>query len=240
MGMHGNPQHENNPFLGLRSIRLSLRNPSLLRTQMRAILRASVEGDVRVMFPMISTLDELRSARFVVRSVVEDLKEEGIRCNEAIPVGMMVEVPSAVMMLDQFAKEVDFFSIGTNDLTQYTLAVDRSNEAVADLYQACDPSVLRLIHKTIEVATQHAVPTSVCGEMSSNMAYALLLVGMGFRTLSAPPSAIPQVKKAIRSVTSRECEALAWRALRLDTAREVESFLQSQLAGLLPELSIQL
>jgi phosphotransferase system enzyme I (PtsI) len=240
MGMHGNPQHENNPFLGLRSIRLSLRNPSLLRTQMRAILRASVEGDVRVMFPMISTLDELRSARFVVRSVVEDLKEEGIRCNEAIPVGMMVEVPSAVMMLDLFAKEVDFFSIGTNDLTQYTLAVDRSNEAVADLYQACDPAVLRLIHKTIEVATQHSVPTSVCGEMSSHMAYALLLVGMGFRTLSAPPSAIPQVKKAIRSVTSRECEALAWRALRLDTAREVESFLQSQLAGLLPELSIQL
>jgi phosphotransferase system enzyme I (PtsI) len=240
MGSRPVAEHEHNPFLGLRSIRLSLRNPAMFRTQVRAILRASVEGDIQVMFPMITTLDELRSARFIVRSIAEDLAEEGIPARSNIPVGMMVEVPAAVMLLDRFVKEVDFVSIGTNDLTQYTLAVDRSNESVADLYQACDPAVLRLIQRTIEVAGERPIPTSVCGEMSSNPAYALLLVGLGVRTLSAPPAAIPQVKKAIRSVTARECEAMAWRAMRLETAREVEAFLQNQLAGLVPEMVMQL
>ncbi len=240
MGSRQAANLENNPFLGLRSIRLSLRNPSLFRTQIRAILRASTEGDIRVMFPMITTLDELRSARFIVRSIGEDLAEEGIPARADIPVGMMVEVPAAVMMLDYFAKEIDFISIGTNDLTQYTLAVDRGNESVADLYQACDPAVLRLIQKSVEIANDHKISTSVCGEMSSNPVYALLLIGLGVRTLSAPPSAIPQVKKAIRSVTLRECQAMAWRAMRLETAREVETFLQNQVAGLMPDMVMQL
>ena len=239
MGSRYPIENENNPFLGLRSIRLSLRNPALFRTQVRAILRASTEGDIRVMFPMITTLDELRSARFIVRSIAEDLAEEGIAARSDIPVGMMVEVPAAVMMMDYFVKEVDFVSIGTNDLTQYTLAVDRSNESVADLYQACDPAVLRLIQRSIDVANERKISVSVCGEMSSNPAYALLLVGLGVRTLSSAPSAIPQVKKAIRSVTVRECQAMAWRAMRLETAREVEGFLQNQLVGLLPEMMTQ-
>lgn len=230
---------EQNPFLGMRSIRLSLRNPSLFRTQLRAILRASMEGDIRIMFPMISTLDELRSARFILRSIGEDLAAEGIPYRRDVPVGMMIEVPAAVMMIDHFVKEVDFISLGTNDLTQYTLAVDRTNEAVADLYQACDPSVLRLIQRSIEAAGSVHLPASVCGEMSSHPAYAILLLGLGVRTLSAPPAAIPQVKKAIRTVTMQDCESIATRAMRLATAREVEAFLQSQLVGLLPEMFMQ-
>ncbi len=239
MGRKPNAQQENNPFLGLRSIRLSLRNPSLFRTQVRAMLRAAVDGDVRIMFPMITTLDELRSARFLLRSVAEDLREEGIPVREDIPVGMMVEVPAAVLMLDRFIQEVDFVSIGTNDLTQYALAVDRSNEAVADLYQGCDPAVLRLIQRTWEIAETRKIPTSICGEMSNNPAMALLLVGMGIRILSVAPSAIPILKKAIRSVTLGQCQAIAWRAMQLGTAREVDAFLQNQLAGLVPEMVLQ-
>jgi phosphotransferase system enzyme I (PtsI) len=239
MGMTRPAEPENNPFLGLRSIRLSLRNPALFRIQLRAILRAACLGDVRVMFPMITTLDELRNARFLLRSVSEDLLTESKFIPCAVQVGMMVEVPAAVLMLDRFIEEIDFVSIGTNDLTQYTLAVDRSNDSIVDLYQACDPAVLRLIEKTQQVASKHNKSTSVCGEMSNNPAYALLLVGMGIRTLSIAPAAIPILKKAIRSVTIGQCEAMAWRALRLDTAREVDAFLMNQLAGLVPEIVLQ-
>jgi phosphoenolpyruvate-protein phosphotransferase (PTS system enzyme I) len=235
MGMTRPAEPENNPFLGLRSIRLSLRNPALFRIQLRAILRAACLGDVRVMFPMITTLDELRNARFLLRSVSEDLLTESKFIPCAVQVGMMVEVPAAVLMLDRFIEEIDFVSIGTNDLTQYTLAVDRSNDSIVDLYQACDPAVLRLIEKTQQVASKHNKSTSVCGEMSNNPAYALLLVGMGIRTLSIAPAAIPILKKAIRSVTIGQCEAMAWRALRLDTAREVDAFLMNQLAGSCPK-----
>jgi phosphoenolpyruvate-protein phosphotransferase (PTS system enzyme I) len=239
MGKLPAAQQENNPFLGLRSIRLSLRNPALFRVQVRAMLRAAMGGDIRIMFPMITTLDEMRSARFLLRSVAEDLREEGYPVRENVPVGMMVEVPAAVLMLDRFVQEVDFVSIGTNDLTQYALAVDRSNEAVADLYQCCDPAVLRLIQRTWEVAESRHITTSICGEMSSRPAVALLLVGMGIRNLSVAPSAIPVLKKAIRSVTLGQCQAMAWRAMQLATAREVDTFLQNQLAGLVPEMVLQ-
>jgi phosphotransferase system enzyme I (PtsI) len=191
------------------------------------------------MFPMVTTLDEFRSAKFLLRSVTEDLVSEGVRVPSSLQVGMMVEVPAAVLMLDRFIEEIDFVSIGTNDLTQYTLAVDRSNDSVADLYQACDPAVLRLIQRTQQITSEHGKSTSVCGEMSNNPAYALLLVGMGIRTLSLAPSAIPVIKKAIRSVTLGQCEAMAWRALRLGTAREVDAFLMNQLAGLVPEIVLQ-
>lgn len=239
MGHSKRCQLENNPFLGLRSIRLSLRNLDLFRPQLRAVLRAAALGDVRVMFPLVTTIAELRQARMLLNVVAEDLKEEGIEYRGDLPVGMMVEVPAAVIMLDRFACEVDFFSIGTNDLAQYTLAVDRSNESVADLYQSSDPAVLRLIQASVDVAEQSQTPISVCGEMSSNPARALLLLGMGVRNLSVPPSALPGVKKAIRSVSIAQCEAIAKRVFKLESARDVDLYLLDRLADLAPELVMQ-
>jgi phosphoenolpyruvate-protein phosphotransferase (PTS system enzyme I) len=238
MGSRPLAEQEHNPFLGLRSIRLSLRNPALFRTQLRAALRAASVGNLHVMFPMITTLHELRTARMVLRQVADDLREEGVSVPKEIPVGMMVEVPAAVLMLDRFLPEIDFISIGTNDLTQYTLAVDRSNEYVADLYMAVDPAVLRLIKMSVDLAQARGIDVSVCGEMSSTPVYALLLVGFGVRTLSAPPSAIPSVKHAIRSVTLEQCQALAARAMEFETAREVDAYLMSQFAILVPDLAL--
>lgn len=238
MGSRPLTEPEPNPFLGLRSIRLSLKNPDLFRPQLRAILRAAVYGDVHVMFPLITTLSELRQARMLVNIIADDLTEEGIPHRSNIPVGMMVEVPAAVLMLDRFVKEVDFLSIGTNDLVQYTLAVDRSNEYVADLYQSSDPAVLRLIEHCVLVADNANIPLSVCGEMSSNPARALLLIGMGVRSLSVPPNALPKVKKAIRSVSIEQCRSIAERAMTLDAARDVDLFLLERLGKLAPELIV--
>jgi len=238
MGQSPQFDRENNPFLGLRSIRLSLRNPQMFRTQLRAMLRAASAGDLRIMFPMITTLHELRTARMVLRQVIDDLQEEGIPVPAKVLVGMMVEVPAAVLMLDHLLPEVDFISIGTNDLIQYTLAVDRTNEYVADLYTGLDPSVLRLIKQSVDQALKYGVDVSVCGEMSSTPLCALLLVGFGVRTLSAPPSALPQVKQAIRNVTLTDCVAMAERSIEYGTAREVDAYLQGRFAELLPEMAI--
>ncbi len=238
MGQSPRSDRENNPFLGLRSIRLSLRNPHMFRTQLRAMLRAASAGDLRIMFPMITTLHELRTARMVLRQVIDDLQEDNIPVPAKVSVGMMVEVPAAVLMLDHLLPEVDFISIGTNDLIQYTLAVDRTNEYVADLYTGLDPSVLRLIKQSVDQAKKYGVDVSVCGEMSSTPLCALLLVGFGVRTLSAPPSALPQVKQALRNVTLADCEAMAQRALEFGTAREVDAYLQVRFAQLLPEMAI--
>lgn len=229
---------ESNPFLGLRSIRLSLRQPKMFRTQLRAMLRAARFGHLKIMFPMITTLHELRTARMVLRQVLDDLEEEGVDLREKVDVGMMVEVPAAVLMLEHFIPEVDFISIGTNDLIQYTMAVDRGNEYVADLYAGHDPAVLRLIKQSIDIANQHDVEVSVCGEMSSKPSTALMLVGLGVRALSAPPSALPQVKDAIRNVKIEDCEQMATRALELGTAREVDAYLQSRFAEMLPEMAL--
>ncbi len=236
VGRRAPDQAEHNPFLGLRSIRLSLKNQALFRPQLRAVLRAAVHGDVWLMFPLITTIGELRQARMLVNVVAEDLQEEGIPCRTDIPIGMMVEVPAAVLMLDRFIREVDFLSIGTNDLAQYTLAVDRSNENVADLYQSSDPAVLRLIARSVEVAQAHKVPISVCGEMSSNPARALLLLGLGVRSLSVPPQALTKVKKAIRSVSMEQCQEIAERVMTFDAAGEVDMYLLDRLGDLAPEL----
>ncbi len=238
MGQSPNFERENNPFLGLRSIRLSLRNPQMFRTQLRAMLRAATGGVLRVMFPMITTLHELRTARMVLRQVIDDLQEDGIPVPEKTLVGMMVEVPAAVLMLDHLLPEVDFISIGTNDLIQYTLAVDRTNEYVADLYTGLDPAVLRLIKMSVDKAIEYGVAVSVCGEMSSTPMCALLLVGFGVRTLSAPPAALPQVKQALRSVSLTDCQAMAKRAMEFGTAREVDAYLQARFAELLPEMAL--
>jgi len=229
------PEEERNPCLGLRSIRLSLRQLPMFRTQLRAILRASALGDVRVLFPLVSTIVELRQARLVLADVMEDLAEHGIAFNPKMPVGMMVETPAAVMMLDAFIKEVDFVSIGTNDLIQYTLAVDRGNKEVADLYNACDPAVLRLLSRSLDVAREAGVPANVCGQMSGSVMYTQLLLGLGLRQLSVPPSAIPEVKQACRSVSVADCREIAARALQMDSAREVKAFLRDQMRRRLSE-----
>jgi phosphotransferase system enzyme I (PtsI) len=191
------------------------------------------------MFPLITTINELRQARMLLNVVAEDLQESGLPYRSDLPVGMMVEVPAAVMMLEHFASEVDFFSIGTNDLAQYTLAVDRSNEYVADLYQSSDPAVLRLIQHSIDVAAKSQTPVSVCGEMSSNPGRALLLLGMGVRNLSVPPSALPRVKKVIRNVSIDQCKAIAERVMKLEAARDVDLYLLDRLSDLAPELVMQ-
>jgi len=238
MGSRPLSEPEPNPFLGLRSIRLSLKTPELFRPQLRALLRAAMHGDVRIMFPLITTLSELRQARMLVNIIAEDLAEEGQPHRRDVPIGMMVEVPAAVLMLDRFVKEVDFLSIGTNDLVQYTLAVDRSNVSVADLYQSSDPAVLRLIERCVAVADEAEIPLCVCGEMSTNPARTLLLVGLGVRNLSVPPHALPKLKKAIRSVSLAQCRGIAERAMTLDCARDVDLYLLERLSKFAPELIV--
>ena len=227
-----------NPTLGLRSIRLSLKNLPLFRIQLRAVLRASALGDVRLMFPLVSTLLELRQAKMVLADVMEDLEEEGVAFNRKIPVGMMVEVPAAVMMIDHFVEEVDFLSIGTNDLTQYTLAADRGNKDVAGLYNAADPSVLRLIRMAVTAADAKGVPTNVCGQMSGNTLYTMLLLGLGLRRLSVTPSSIPEVKKVCRTVYLADCASIAERALTMENARDIKNYLREELKKILPELVV--
>jgi phosphotransferase system enzyme I (PtsI) len=227
---------ERNPFLGVRSVRLCLRNLTLFKTQMRAILRASALGDVRIMFPMVSTVLELRQCKMILAEVKEDLEEEGIAFNRKLPVGTMIEVPSAAIMADQLATEVDFFSIGTNDLIQYTLAADRTNEGVASLYNPGDPAVLRLIDLVVKAAERHKIEVNVCGEMSGDPSYALLLLGMGLRQLSVTPHKIPEIKKVIRSVSLDEAKQVAREAMCLETARDVNNYLREQTRRILPEV----
>jgi phosphoenolpyruvate-protein phosphotransferase (PTS system enzyme I) len=226
---------ESNPFLGLRSLRLSLRDPGLFRPQLRAILRASTLGDVRILFPLLTTLGELRQARAVVRDVAAELVAEGHPVRENVPVGIMVEVPAAALMADHLAKEVDFFSIGTNDLIQYTLAVDRTNETVAELYSAADPSVLRLIAMVVEAARVNCIEVTVCGKMGGEPLYSMLLLGLGLRQLSMPPHQLPEVRRVIRGVRIETARAVAAEALRLDTAQAVTALLESALRQALPD-----
>ena len=230
------PAEERNPVLGLRSIRMSLRNLPLFRTQLRAILRASALGDVRVMFPLITTLLELRQARMVLADVMEDLDEHKIPFNRDLPVGMMVEVPAAVMMIDRFVEEVDFVSIGTNDLVQYSLAVDRSNKDVAGLYNTCDPAVLRLIEMTDSGRQPANIPANLCGRMSSSTTYTQLLLGLGLRQFSVTPGAIPEVKRIIRAANIPQCEAIAARAMTMENARDIKAYLREELKKIAPEL----
>ena len=226
---------EKNPFLGLRSVRLCLRKLDLFRTQLRAILRAAAHGDIRIMFPMISTVDELRQCKTLLNEVKEDLDEAGLPYKPDIRVGTMIEVPSAAILADVLAREVDFFSIGTNDLIQYTLAADRNNEHVAHLYDPADPAVLRLIRTVVQAAGAAGIDVNVCGEMSGEPLYTPLLIGLGLRSLSATPRKIPEIKRVIRQMSVAEAERLAGQALQMDTARQVQNLLRDNLRRILPE-----
>jgi phosphotransferase system enzyme I (PtsI) len=226
--------HESNPFLGRRGIRLSLEFPDVFRTQLRAIYRASAHGRVRVMFPMVSNLVELRSAQAMCAAVRADLAAAGVPHDPELEIGLMIETPSAVWMADALAREARFFSIGTNDLTQYTLAMDRGNERLARLYEPLDPAVLRSIRHT--VAAGHAAGrwVGVCGEMAGDPHIAVLLVGLDLDELSVACFDLPRVKSAIRGVTYEGAKALAAEALAQSTADEVKEVLRRHTDRLLP------
>jgi phosphotransferase system enzyme I (PtsI) len=226
---------EPNPALGLRSLRLSLRDPALFRTQLRAILRASALGKVRIIFPLVSTLGEFREARAILDAVAAELIAEQVPIPRDLPVGVMVEVPAVAVMADQLAKEVDFFSIGTNDLIQYTLAVDRANETVANLYSAADPAVLRLIAMVVAAAQPRGLEVSVCGTMGGEPLYTMLLLGLGVRQLSMPPHQLPEVKRIIRGIRTDQARAVAAEALRQETTQAVVDLLHDSLRRAFPE-----
>ena len=228
---------ERNPFLGCRSIRLCFQRPELFRGQLRAILRASLFGPVKIMFPMISSLDELRRAKAILAEVEAELEREGVEFQRDIPVGIMVEVPSTALLADHFAREVDFFSIGTNDLIQYCLAVDRVNERVAHLYQPAHPAILRLIAGVIEAGRKHSIDVSICGEMCSEPIYTILLLGLGLRSFSVSPISIPTVKRLIRKLSMRDALEVAKTCLKCETFDETQRYIESRVQNLLPNFS---
>jgi phosphotransferase system enzyme I (PtsI) len=227
---------EANPFLGLRSIRFSLKHRDMFVVQLRAILRASVLGPTRVMFPLITNAKELTLAREVLNGVMADFEDKGIPYDKDIPVGIMIEVPSAALMARSLAKQAGFFSIGTNDLTQYTLAVDRGNTQVAELFSTSEPAVLQLIKSTVEGAKANGIDVSVCGRMASEPIYIMLLLGMLIPTLSLTPFMIPEIKKLIRSVKMSDCEKVALTVLEMESAEQISEFLENQTRLLLPEV----
>ena len=226
---------EPNPFLGLRSIRFCLQNLMMFKTQLHAILRASVLGEVKIMFPLITNIQESMQTKMILRDVMEDLDEESIPYNRDIKIGIMIETPSAALTAYTLARDADFFSIGTNDLIQYTLAVDRGNELVSTMYSAADPAVLRLIRTVAQDAYKSQIELSICGEMASEPEYIMLLLGMGIRTLSLAPPMIPEIKQIIRSVTIEDCNSLARKVLSMNSERQVSSYLRDATRKILPE-----
>lgn len=219
-----------NPALGLRAIRFCLVEKDLFKTQLRAMLRASIYGNLKMMLPMISGLDELRQVKGIIEKTKEELKKEKIKVAEDIKLGIMIEVPSAVIVADTLAKEVDFFSIGTNDLIQYTLAVDRTNEHVAYLYNLFNPAVVAMLKKTVDAAKNAGISVAVCGETAGDPLYLLLFLGMGIDTLSMNPISIPRVKKMLRHVTAKEARELFEKVSQLNTTQEIEALIRSETA----------
>jgi phosphotransferase system enzyme I (PtsI) len=218
---------EENPVLGLRGIRLTLARPEIFRTQVRALFRAGIYGDLWVMLPMVSTLEEVRSFRVFAEDILEELEREGLPFRRDIRLGIMIEVPAAAMIADVLAREVDFFSIGTNDLIQYSMAVDRNNEHVASLYQPLHPGILRMLRFVIDSARAAGIEVSLCGEMAADPRYALLLVGMGLRRLSVSPRRIPEIKTWLRDISAAELAELAEACLAHSTAADVQRHLES-------------
>lgn len=224
---------ELNPFLGWRAIRMCLDRPSILKTQLRAILRASAYGNAKIMYPMVSGTEEVRRANAILNEAKQELKAEGIPFDENLEVGIMVEIPSAAIAADILAKEVDFFSIGTNDLIQYTLAVDRMNEHISYLYEPLHPAVLRLIKNVIDASHKAGKWTGMCGEMAGDTSATAILLGMGLDEFSMSASSIPQVKKIIRSLTYNEAKQIAEKALSMNEADEIRNMVNKALAKII-------
>ncbi len=228
-------EQERNPMLGLRSIRYSLQHLDMFKDQLRAILRASVLGDVRVMFPLVSSIMEFRQAKMTLHDAREDLEEAGIPWNGNIKVGMMLETPAAALQVKEFCRETDFISIGTNDLIQYLLAVDRGNERVSRFYTASSPALLRALRDILRACIQSDVECSLCGEMAGQPLYLLFLLGIGLRNFSMAPANIPEIKKLIRLVSITQAQRVARRALSFETERQVTNYLRDETRKVLPD-----
>ena len=224
----GRSPKEKNPFLGYRSIRVFLRENHLFKEQLRAILRTSAYGHVKILFPMISSIEEIRQVRDLFESTKIELRKEGIPFDERIPFGIMIEVPSVAIIVDQLVKELDFLSIGTNDLIQYTLAVDRDNDLVNSLYQPLNPAVLRLIQTVTEVARKANKPVTLCGEMAGNLQYIPLLVGMGLVDLSMNPASLLEAKKIVRSIAHERWQLIAEKTLGFSSVEEIAQLLSNE------------
>jgi len=220
---------EMNPFLGYRAIRISLNRPDIFKVQLRALLRASAFGDIHIMYPMIASVEEVKQANAMLDECKEELTAEGKEFNKDIKVGIMIEVPAAAVISPILAKYVDFFSIGTNDLCQYTLAVDRMNEAIGSLYQPLHPGVLRLIKHVIDASHEQGKFTGMCGELASDPVATMILLGLGLDEFSMTASSIPLIKNILRSVSKAECEEVANKALTMDTAEEITGYAKSVL-----------
>ncbi len=225
--------NEMQPFLGWRAIRFCLARPDIFKLQLRAILRASMHGNLKLMYPMISGVEELRQANALLQEAKDELKQKGLKFNNEIAVGTMIEVPSAAMTADILAKESDFFSIGTNDLIQYSLAVDRGNEKVAYLYEPAHPAVLRLVKVVIDAAHQAKIKVAMCGEMAGEPSLALILLGLGLDEFSLPPQVIPELKFIIRAIGFKAAQEIAHQAMKFSTGTQVEKFAQDRLAEIL-------
>ncbi len=230
----GHPR-ESNPFLGTRAIRLCFERPELFRTQLRAILKSASGANVGLMVPMISSVSEVLQVKEAIEDVRRELRSREEPAGEGMPVGIMIEVPSAAVMADRLASHVDFFSVGTNDLIAYTIAVDRSNERVAPLYQPAHPAVLRLLRDVIAAGNAAGKTVSVCGEMSSDLNFTLLLLGIGLRNFSVVPPMIPDLKKLIRSVSLDDAKAVAARVFDFDDAAAALDFMRSETAKFLSD-----
>lgn len=230
---------EMNPFMGWRAIRFCLARPDIFKTQLRAILRASSFGKLKMMYPMISGLEELRQANALLEESKKELRKEGVSFDDNMEVGAMIEVPSAALTADMLAREADFFSIGTNDLIQYSLAVDRVNEKIAYLYEPAHPAVMLLIKNIIEAGHKAGIWVGMCGEMAGDIYMTLILLGLGLDEFSTSPVAVPEIKRIIRSVTMDQAREIAQQAITLSTGKEVERFAKRKLKEIVPDLAIE-
>ncbi len=229
--------HEMNPYLGWRAIRFCLTRKDIFKTQLRAILRASTHGKLKIMYPMISNIYELRAAREVLEEAKKELQQENIPFDSEVEVGAMIEIPSAALASDVLAEEVDFFSIGTNDLIQYVLAIDRMNEKIAYLYEPTHPAIVRLIDLIIQNGHRHHIWVGSCGEMAADPAIAILLLGLGIDEISASPVVLPKIKKAIRSVKFQDAQEIARKVLTFQTGKQIQEYLGNQLKNICKELT---